>query len=126
MITPDCSKVITASSEGKRKVWDTSTHTEISQISDNFEYAFCIDGSYDGQCIAACGSNDQIIRFWNINNTQEPIFRLKYHTKTIERIKFVLWINFIQILKIQFWNYYNAIIFLIEINQLKPLSGYLT
>ncbi|CAD8077015.1 unnamed protein product [Paramecium sonneborni] len=89
VITPDCSKVITASSEGKLKIWDTSTHTEIEQINDNFDYAFCVAISDDGQHIAACGSNDYIIRIWNFNDTKQPIFRLKYHTKTVERIKFV-------------------------------------
>ncbi|CAD8139050.1 unnamed protein product [Paramecium pentaurelia] len=89
VITPDCNKVIKVSSEGQLKIWDTSTHTEICQISDNFDYAFCVDVSDDGQCIASRGSNDQIIRIWNINDTLEPVFRFKYHTKIVQRIRFV-------------------------------------
>lgn len=67
-IAPDCRHLVTTSSDGTAKLWDTTTWELASTLQCHkyvWDAAFCADSSY-----LVTASSDQISRLWNLRTAE--------------------------------------------------------
>jgi len=85
-VTGDATKVATGGADFSAKVWDAKTGEEELSLQHK-HIVKSVHFSADGVCLAT-GSNDKVLRIYDLEQPSEPIVKFEGHTSGIKQVNY--------------------------------------